>query len=90
MEMLKNNVAFLAEPNNGIYSTLKVIMTNYTLQEDVIKSMAEEIFIKRAWSITSEEDIEKLIQRIIIEHTEKVLQKGSESGKYGKRAWDCN
>ena len=90
MEMLKNNVSFLAEPNSEIYNTLKVIMTNYTLQEDVIKSMAEEIFIKRAWSITSEEDIEKLIQRIIIEHTEKVLQKESGSGKYGIRAWDCN
>lgn len=41
-------------------------------KDKIIDKMAEEIFIKRALAITSEQDIDRLKQRIIEEYKSKV------------------
>lgn len=75
ISMLKRGAKFIVEPDGFPSTTIKCMIEDYLLQKEIIKSMAEEIFIKRAWSMTSEESLKRSEERIIGEHIQKVLKK---------------
>lgn len=57
------------------YEALDIALKELDKNEKMIDAMAECIFILRHWSITNENDIPILKQRIIEEFTRKVEEK---------------
>ena len=65
LEFYKNGLEREIENNRN--NVIEIIC-----QDKIIDKMAEEIFIRRAYSITCEDDIRKLKDRIIEEYKKKV------------------